>query len=70
MLSAPKDNTKSNTSKVDFSFLYKEIEERIKNNLGTKTTIKAKSKNKGKIEIEYYSEDDLERITQLLLNAD
>ncbi len=53
----------------DLSFLYKEIEERIKNALGTKAVIKAKDRNKGKIEIEYYSEDDLERITQLLYGA-
>ena len=33
---------------------------------GTKTTIKAKTKDSGKIEIEYYSQEDLERITQLL----
>lgn len=53
----------------DISFLYREIEERIKNAIGTKAVIKAKDRNKGKIEIEYYSEDDLERITQLLYSA-
>ncbi|MGN0367942.1 MAG: ParB/RepB/Spo0J family partition protein [Wujia sp.] len=50
----------------DLSFLYKALEEKMKQNLGTKATIKAKNKNAGKIEIEYYSEEDLERITQLL----
>lgn len=50
----------------DLSFLYKALEERLKESLGTKTTIKAKNKNAGKIEIEYYSQEDLERITQLL----
>ena len=69
VLSAPKDTPASSSSKVDYSFLYKDIEERIKSSLGTKTTIKAKNKNKGKIEIEYYSEDDLDRITQILLSA-
>lgn len=59
----------SAATEEDISFLYKEIEERLKNVLGTKTVIKAKNKNKGKIEIEYYSEDDLERITQLLYHA-
>lgn len=57
------------TTTEDISFLYKEIEERLKNVLGTKATIKSKSKDKGKIEIEYYSVDDLDRITQLLYNA-
>lgn len=69
VLSAPKDKARPDATKMDYSFLYKDIEERIKSSLGTKTTIKAKNKNKGKIEIEYYSEDDLERITQILLNA-
>lgn len=68
LLSAPKSNT-GKATKEDFSFLYKDIEERLKSSLGTKATIKAKNKNKGKIEIEYYSEDDLDRITQLLLSA-
>ncbi len=53
---------------TDYSFLYKEIEERLKDVLGTKAVIKAKGKNKGKIEIEYYSEDDLDRITNMLYN--
>lgn len=65
----PVKNEESAATEEDISFLYKEIEERLKNVLGTKTVIKAKNKNKGKIEIEYYSEDDLERITQLLYHA-
>ena len=61
----PKEKT---TEKEDpeLSFLYKAIENRLKESLGTKTTIKAKTKESGKIEIEYYSQEDLERITQLL----
>lgn len=50
----------------ELSFLYKALENRLKESLGTKTTIKAKTKDSGKIEIEYYSQEDLERITQLL----
>lgn len=61
----PKEKT---TEKEDpeLSFLYKAIENRLKESLGTKTTIKAKTRESGKIEIEYYSQEDLERITQLL----
>lgn len=69
VLSAPKAPQEKKSNENDFSFLYKDIEERLKSSLGTKATIKAKNKNKGKIEIEYYSEDDLDRITQMLLNA-
>lgn len=50
----------------ELAFLYTAIENKLKESLGTKTTIKAKTKDSGKIEIEYYSQEDLERITQLL----
>lgn len=66
-INTPKKEIKD--KEEDISFLYKDIEERLKNTLGTKATIKAKNRNKGKIEIEYYSEEDLERITELLFNA-
>ena len=61
----PKDKP-AETEDPELSFLYKAIENRLKESLGTKTTIKAKTKDSGKIEIEYYSQEDLERITQLL----
>ncbi|MEG0919262.1 MAG: ParB/RepB/Spo0J family partition protein [Anaerovoracaceae bacterium] len=41
------------------------IERELKSNLGTKVNINGKGK-KGKIEIEYYSEDELERLIDLL----
>ncbi len=44
---------------------YREIQEGLQNFLGTKVAIK-KGKKKGKIEIEYYSEDELERIIYLI----
>jgi ParB family chromosome partitioning protein len=47
------------------SVIYKEIEEKMKNIIGTKVNIKRKAKDKGKIEIEYYSTDELERIIEL-----
>ncbi|MGE5633470.1 MAG: ParB/RepB/Spo0J family partition protein [Caulobacteraceae bacterium] len=43
----------------------KQIEERLKSVLGTKVTIQHK-KNKGKIEIEYYSNEELDRILDIL----
>ena len=61
----PKEKT-SEKEDPELAFLYKAIENRLKESLGTKTTIKAKTKDSGKIEIEYYSQEDLERITQLL----
>lgn len=45
--------------------VFSEIEDSLKNYLGTKVKIQS-SKNKGKIEIEYYSSDDLERIISMI----
>ncbi len=50
----------------DISFVYKNLEEKLKRTLGTKVEIKNKANNSGKIEIEYYSMDELERIVELL----
>lgn len=43
-------------------FVYKDIEEQLKQKIGTKVKINRKSEDKGKIEIEYYSQDELEKI--------
>lgn len=45
---------------------YESLEEKMKEILGTKVSITRKKNNKGKIEIEYYSKDELERIIDLL----
>lgn len=42
------------------------FEEKMKHILGSKVTIKNNKKNKGKIEIEYYSQDELERLIDLI----
>ena len=41
------------------------LEEQMKNIIGSKVAIRTKANGKGKIEIEYYSTDDLERIMEL-----
>jgi len=44
---------------------YEDMEQKLKSIMGTKVSIHTKDKNKGKIEIEYYSSDELERIIDL-----
>ncbi|MDF2839528.1 MAG: parB-like partition protein [Clostridia bacterium] len=56
-----KEEKKENKKDVEII----ELEDRLKKALATKVSIIHK-KNKGKIEIEYYSNDDLERILELL----
>ena len=45
--------------------VYESLEEKMKGITGTRVFIRRKKNNKGKIEIEYYSRDDLERIIDL-----
>lgn len=47
------------------SFIYHDIEDKLKNIIGTKVSINRKKNNRGIIEIEYYSDEDLERIMDL-----
>lgn len=46
--------------------VYKNLEEKIKQIIGSKVAINRRTNNKGKIEIEYYSQEELERIVELL----
>lgn len=47
-------------------FIYREIEERMKSILGTKVSIQQRDGQKGRIEIEYFSNEELERIMDLM----
>jgi ParB family chromosome partitioning protein len=46
--------------------IYREMEENIKNIMGSKVKIKRKNNDKGKIEIEYYNQEELERLYDML----
>lgn len=53
---------------IEHKFAYDDIEEKMKNVMGTKVNIHAKANGKGKIEIEYYSDDELERIYDMIMS--
>ena len=59
---AKKAKTERNTAE---DAIYESLEEKMKGIMGTKVSIQRKKNNKGKIEIEYYSRDELERIIDL-----
>lgn len=56
------------TVQIDNSLeaVYQNIEENLKQKLSTKVSITSKGNGVGKIEIEFYSHDDLEKIMDLL----
>ena len=47
-------------------FIYRDLENKLKDKMRTKVVIKNRDNNKGKIEIEYYSQDELERIIDMI----
>lgn len=64
-LKNPKKEVKKTT--LEHQFIYNDIAEKMKSIMGTKVNINAKANGKGKIEIEYYSEEELERIYDLMM---
>lgn len=56
---------KKRKEEVPNKFIYEDVEEKLKNILGTKVSVNHKKNNKGKIEIEYYSNEELERLLEL-----
>ena len=57
---------KPEKQKPQNDFVYRDIEEKMNKIMGTKVVIKNREHDKGKIEIEYYSQAELERIYDLL----
>ena len=58
-------NEKKEKQEPEHEFIYQDMEEKIKALLGTKVTISPKANHKGKIVIDYYSDDELERLMEL-----
>ena len=60
---APKKENKS------LEVIYQNIENRLKESLGTKVSISPKNNGAGKIEIEFYNHDDLDRLMEQLMRV-
>ena len=63
-----KGKTEKKKETIVQDFIYTDLEEKMKAVVGSKVSINQKPKGNGKIEIEYYSKEDLERIIDLILN--
>ena len=50
----------------DIDLIYRQVEDKLKSIMGTKVVINQKDKNKGRIEIEYYSQEELDRLIELM----
>lgn len=56
---------KENVADTQMEVIYHQLEEKIKSIVGTKVSIHQKNNQKGKIEIEYYSQAELERLIEM-----
>lgn len=60
------ETKKEKTEDETLALIFQDLEDRMKVIMGTKVLINRKDKNKGRIEIEYYSGSELERIVELI----
>lgn len=67
-LQGEKKKKKEEKQKLDpkMEAVYHDLEEQMKTILGTKVSINHKDAKKGKLEIEYYSQDELDRIIDMI----
>ena len=61
-LLAPKKPVKPRVENEQLATIYHDLEEQLRKSIGTRVSIQPIKGKKGKIEIEYYSDEDLERI--------
>lgn len=62
----PAKEKKEKEKNESLEAVYQDIQEKLKQRLGTKVAVSGKGDGAGKIEIEFYSHDDLERILDTL----
>lgn len=65
-LGKPEKPKKENVQDKSLEIIYQDTEEKLKQALGTKVSISPKGNGAGKVEIEFYNHDDLERIIEMI----
>ncbi len=63
-MSKPAKEKKAKDTKLEV--IYQDIEEKLKQKLGAKVVINSKGNGAGKMEIEFYTHDDLEKLVNML----
>lgn len=67
-LHKPAKSAKKLTDDKTMEAIYLDIEEKLKQRLSTKVTVTSKGEGAGKIEIEFYNHEDLDRLIDLMGN--
>lgn len=65
-LNKPAKNPKKPPTDKTMGAIYLDLEEKLKNRLSTKVTVTSKGDGAGKIEIEFYNHEDLDRLMDLM----
>ena len=65
-LNKPAKNPKKTSTDKTMEAIYLDLEEKLKNRLSTKVTVTSKGDGAGKIEIEFYNHEDLDRLMDLM----
>jgi len=65
-LNKPQKPKKETVENKSLDIIYQDMEEKLKQSLGTKVSIASKGNGAGKLEIEFYTHDDLDKIIELL----
>lgn len=65
-IQSPKAKKEPKKVNASLELVYRELEEKLKQSLGTKVSIQPKENGAGKMEIEFFSHEELERITEVL----
>lgn len=60
-----KEDVKKKQDASSLTIIYQDLEQKLKNIMGTKVSIHTKDHKKGKIEIEYYNKEELDRIVEM-----
>lgn len=66
-LDKPAQEKKEKKVSSSLENVYKEVAEKLKNKLGTKVGIVSKGESAGKIEIEFYNHEELDRLLDLIM---
>lgn len=66
-IQSPKPKKEPKKVNESLELVYRDIEERLKQSLGTKVSIQSRENGAGKMEIEFFSHEELERITEFFM---
>lgn len=66
-IQSPKPKKESKKGNASLELVYRDIEEKLKQSLGTKVSIQPKENGAGKLEIEFFSHEELERLTEFFM---